>query len=400
MKEKALFLLLTSALLFASCSNNEQSSNSDDEPSCQEQTWYQDADNDGFGNEENQLNSCIQPDGYVPNNDDCDDTNNLIHPDAPEVQNNIDDNCDGIIEPAVIECNSDSECAGVCLNNVCVDISTPVPSEFVKHYFTHDLTNINIPYRFFRPQGADTANTEYPLIISLHGSEFFVSPENIFLQGDFATYMALAWIEEGNQEEYPAYVLAPNLNSSIIGENSDYLGWGTNISSDFIEKLLDFIIQNENIDESRIYITGHSTGGVGAWQLGSKMHDKIAAIVPLSNAFTPSSPTFDEVASQIENDIFENLPVWSFNHRADDGSPGSRALFEALSNKGYNTINTHWVDNVEYNLSENDIRTHIEAGEKYFQTEYSYACSNCHYAMDVALKAPLLFEWLFKQKKE
>ncbi|GAA3628986.1 MopE-related protein [Flavivirga jejuensis] len=397
MKEKALFLLLTSTLLFASCSNNEQPSN----PSCQEQTWYQDADNDGFGNEENQLSSCIQPDGYVANNNDCDDTNNLIHPDAPEIQNNIDDNCDGIIEPAVIECNSDSECAGVCLNNVCVDISTPVPNEFVKYYFTHDLTNINIPYRFFRPEGADTVNTEYPLIISLHGAEFFISPENTFLQGDYGTYMALAWIEENNQETYPAYVIAPNIHRDIRGQN--YRNWLTEASLDFIEKLLDFILQSENIDESRIYITGHSMGGIGSWYLGAKMHDKIAAIVPLSNAFVPGDPSFDEVTSQIENDIFENLPVWSFIHRADTGASGSRGAFGALSDKGYNIVNTHWVDDVEYNLSENDIRTRIDAGEKYFQTEYNYPCDNsefCHYAMDVALKDPLLFEWLFKQKKE
>ena len=38
-------------------------------------TWYQDADEDGYGDPKISLESCIQPDGYVDNQEDSDDTN-------------------------------------------------------------------------------------------------------------------------------------------------------------------------------------------------------------------------------------------------------------------------------------------------------------------------------------
>jgi hypothetical protein len=42
------------------------------------QTWYLDSDTDGFGNAAVSQSNCAQPIGYVLNDDDCDDNNNLI----------------------------------------------------------------------------------------------------------------------------------------------------------------------------------------------------------------------------------------------------------------------------------------------------------------------------------
>jgi|GEM_PF-6032535 len=43
-----------------------------------EMDWYEDADGDGFGNVEVVIANCIQPDGYVSNNGDCDDNDNEV----------------------------------------------------------------------------------------------------------------------------------------------------------------------------------------------------------------------------------------------------------------------------------------------------------------------------------
>ena len=60
-------------------------------------TFYQDADNDGFGSG-NTLLSCLQPVGFVANSLDCDDTTASISPSAPEICNQIDNNCNGIAD--------------------------------------------------------------------------------------------------------------------------------------------------------------------------------------------------------------------------------------------------------------------------------------------------------------
>ncbi|MCB9762474.1 MAG: hypothetical protein H6739_21935 [Alphaproteobacteria bacterium] len=58
-------------------------------------TWYQDVDGDGFGDGDFTTESCERPTGYADNPDDCDDGAPGIHPDADELCNSLDDDCDG-----------------------------------------------------------------------------------------------------------------------------------------------------------------------------------------------------------------------------------------------------------------------------------------------------------------
>ena len=57
-------LFLASGPVFVACSDDD----------CSASTWYADTDNDGLGDPSSTLEACEQPDGYVSNSDDADDT--------------------------------------------------------------------------------------------------------------------------------------------------------------------------------------------------------------------------------------------------------------------------------------------------------------------------------------
>ena len=71
--------------------NNEQGS-------IGESVWYLDQDGDGFGDVANPTILCDLPTGYVENYDDCDDTNAQTSPNAFEICDSVDNNCDGLID--------------------------------------------------------------------------------------------------------------------------------------------------------------------------------------------------------------------------------------------------------------------------------------------------------------
>lgn len=63
-------VLLGTATLFFAC-------NQDDEP-CTATTWYEDADGDGLGNPDVSESACEQPEGYVADNSDTDDSGDVV----------------------------------------------------------------------------------------------------------------------------------------------------------------------------------------------------------------------------------------------------------------------------------------------------------------------------------
>ena len=62
--------------------------------------FFVDADKDGYGAAALSVPACTAPPGYVADNTDCDGSKASVHPGATEVCNGIDDNCDGVIDPA------------------------------------------------------------------------------------------------------------------------------------------------------------------------------------------------------------------------------------------------------------------------------------------------------------
>lgn len=69
-----------------------------DENATDLQTFYADADGDGFGDALAERITCDAPVGFVMDATDCDDANSAVFPGAEEVCNQSDDDCDGLVD--------------------------------------------------------------------------------------------------------------------------------------------------------------------------------------------------------------------------------------------------------------------------------------------------------------
>ncbi|MGA1840282.1 MAG: MopE-related protein [bacterium] len=90
------------------------------------ETYYHDGDYDGYGDPNDSLYDCRQPEGYISNAEDCNDNDPNAYPGASELCDGIDNNCDGIIDRMERACST--KCGtGVetCMNGQWVDCSAP-----------------------------------------------------------------------------------------------------------------------------------------------------------------------------------------------------------------------------------------------------------------------------------
>jgi len=61
-------------------------------------TYYQDTDGDGFGVSDQTTEACTLPNGYADITGDCDDTDGAVSPNATELCDSIDNDCDGTVD--------------------------------------------------------------------------------------------------------------------------------------------------------------------------------------------------------------------------------------------------------------------------------------------------------------
>ena len=94
-----------------------------------------------------------------------------------------------------------------------------------------------------------------------------------------------------------------------------------------VSQLLDELCDTHPIDENRIYLSGLSMGGFGAWDLVSRAPNRFAAVIPICGGG-------DSRAAVVEK--FKHVPVWAFHGDADPTVKvkRSRDMIHALRTAG------------------------------------------------------------------
>jgi hypothetical protein len=93
----------------------------DDDP--RRQAFFRDADGDGFGDPDDAVEDCQPPDGYLLDRTDCDDGDPAIHPDAEDVCDGLDNDCDGRPDEGSI--GSDPACPAPHCRAIAADRDLP-----------------------------------------------------------------------------------------------------------------------------------------------------------------------------------------------------------------------------------------------------------------------------------
>lgn len=218
-----------------------------------------------------------------------------------------------------------------------------------------DASGRVLRYRLFEPKtGGDGRG--YPLIVYLHGIEAVGRDNRKQLTGRNQLGSRL-WTEEAIQSLHPSFVLAPQCPfggwwaGPISRKPSSHLRR--------VAELIDELSTRLPIDQRRIYVTGQSMGGFGAWALVAAFPDRFAAVVPVCGGGRVRTAA-----------ALAAVPIWAFHGGLDPLVPPreSRRMIAAIQ----------------------------KAGGKPRYTEFPHTM---HDAWKLAYSDPALVTWLFAQRR-
>ncbi|RUO88877.1 phospholipase [Corallococcus sp. AB018] len=179
-------------------------------------------------------------------------------------------------------------------------------------------TGAGYGYGEYLPPGYLTSTTSYPVIIHLNGAgEFGTSPTEAHLLEFVTRHGALKNIHKTAQ------------GKAYFGQNQVMVFTPrapTNWQPAAIDAFISFIVANYRVDTTRIYLTGISFGGYGAWQYAYTYGSRLAALAPMATNIGAPGPTITQL---------KNVPVWAVHSFADGSSLSAETSWLMSVTKNY-----------------------------------------------------------------
>jgi dienelactone hydrolase len=255
----------------------------------------------------------------------------------------------------------------------------PRAERFLRLRFDDPETGISMVYRLFVPDGYESGK-RYPLVLYLHGAGELDTDDAALLTGNQGPAV---WARKEEQAKRPCFVLVPHCHRSTGGSGAGApLGWTSLMKNGPVPsggrtpfapnpqlavayRILEKVLAEYPVDPKRIYLTGLSMGGFGAWAMALDHPDSFAALVPICGGGDPAG------LSRIAK-----MPIWAFHGAADPVVPASvsRASIAAL----------------------------VAAGGTPEYTEYpheTFFLPNAHFSWVPAYADEKMREWLFAQER-
>ena len=183
------------------------------------------------------------------------------------------------------------------------------PGEHNRRFKTGSSATANLKYHLFLPDdyGREPAR-QWPLIVHLHG------------MGERGKNLARVKIHGHNKIVAPRPGFPFILVSPLCPNRTD---WTDHLTS--VDGLLDEVIADYAVDTTRVYLTGLSMGGNGAWQLALEYPQRFAALAPICGWSEP------EQAVRLKD-----LPIWAFHGALDSVVPvsGTEEMVAAVNQAG------------------------------------------------------------------
>lgn len=168
-------------------------------------------------------------------------------------------------------------------------LPTSVLAQENVQFFT-DHSTTGLPGRLFVPPEA--ANGPRPVVVFLHGAGERGTNNTAQINGNINNLLS-------EVQSRGAYLYAPQIPSG---------NWDSTAVTDAIMSMTDQIVDQQNGDTNRLYVTGLSLGGGGTWNVANRFADRFAAAVPIAGV----SPSGDFQPSYILD-----VPTWAFHARND-----------------------------------------------------------------------------------
>jgi predicted peptidase len=190
-----------------------------------------------------------------------------------------------------------------------------VQKELAAHLKPKKAQTVKMDYLLFLPKGYDAKSEKrWPLIFFLHGSGE---------RGTNIWKVAIHGPPKGLQklDEFPFIIVSPQCPEGRFWSNDTLLA------------LLDEITRKYSVATNRIYLTGLSMGGYGAWDLGLAFPEKFAALAPICGGGEMVGVI---LSGREKPEAFKTLPVWAFHGAKDDVVPveESQRMVDALKKAG------------------------------------------------------------------